>query len=78
MRQTVAPAEGSVSLQALLCAREDSNLHGRFRPQGPQPDTATVDGFRGVRSSPFCEVPGRVDSVGPRAPSSICRQRSIS
>jgi hypothetical protein len=30
------------------CAREDSNLHGPIGPQGPQPESAGVDGFVGI------------------------------
>src|ERR1700731_4444411 len=41
------------------CAREDSNLHGPYSPQGPQPcastNSATGAGGRSI---------GRVDSVG--------------
>ena len=39
------------------CAREDSNLHGPFSPQGPQPWTARVDASRSVQGVQNCEVP---------------------
>ena len=43
------------------CAREDSNLHGPYSPQGPRPDALGVDRFIGVQS---VETAGAGDFVG--------------
>jgi hypothetical protein len=75
-----APACGGFS----LCAREDSNFHGPFGPQGPQPWTGRVDASRGVQIVQIAKVPwtqwtrwthrmlSRV--LSRRAPSTVCRR----
>jgi hypothetical protein len=40
----------------LSCAREDSNLHGPYRPQGPQPCGKSVRCVRCVHFERFCPV----------------------
>ncbi len=42
------------------CAREDSNFHGPYGPQGPQPCTPRVDASRGVQSVGADPLPSRV------------------
>jgi Polyphosphate kinase 2 (PPK2) len=45
LRPTKKPRHAGLS----QCAREDSNLHGPFSPQGPQPESPRVDGCSRVR-----------------------------
>ena len=53
------------------CAREDSNLHGPFSPQGPQPESPRVDGFSGVRGP---QIGGFSRRIGPRGKSGCCHE----
>ena len=46
------------------CAREDSNLHGPFSPQGPQPRTARVDASKGVQIVQIARFRGRTGRNG--------------
>ena len=46
------------------CAREDSNLHGPFSPQGPQPQSPRVDGFSGVRGPQIMRFSERIGPPG--------------
>jgi hypothetical protein len=46
------------------CAREDSNPHGTFSPQGPQPDTTSVDESSGVESSSLRGLLDALDGFG--------------
>ncbi len=46
------------------CAREDSNLHGPFSPQGPQPWTRRVDVFRSVQAFQIARFRGRMRQAG--------------
>jgi len=46
------------------CAREDSNLHGPFSPQGPQPRTRRVDALPSVQIGQIVGFAGRVGRDG--------------
>ena len=46
------------------CAREDSNLHGPYSPQGPQPWTGRVDASKGVRIVQTARFRGRNGRIG--------------
>jgi hypothetical protein len=60
-----APCRRNRRLAAIFrCVREDSNLHGPFSPQGPEPDTAAgVDGSNGVQRFQFARFAGRIGRV---------------
>jgi hypothetical protein len=45
------------------CAREDSNLHGPYSAQGPQPDTTNVDESRSVQSVQLARFARRIGRV---------------
>ena len=46
------------------CAREDSNLHGPYSPQGPQPCTGRVDASTGVQIVQIGRFAGRIRRIG--------------
>jgi len=46
------------------CAREDSNLHGPFSPQGPQPRTRCVDALGSVKIVQIVGFAGRIGRDG--------------
>jgi hypothetical protein len=59
-----APMRGAFS-----CAREDSNFHGPFGPQGPQPCTGRVDAFRSVQ---ILQIGGFAGRIGRNGRSGYC------
>jgi hypothetical protein len=46
------------------CAREDSNLHGPFSPQGPQPRSRRVDALSSVQIGQIVRFAGRIGRNG--------------
>ena len=51
-------------LQAFTCARVDSNHHGPFGPQGPQPCPRPQDASASVQIVCFVRFPGRIGRNG--------------